>query len=217
MSEGVPRPVLRPEFRAALRERLLRDAVTALAPRPRRRLAWWRPAAALAVVALLLVATDTAAARSLPGEAPFAIKRGVEEVRLWLQPDRSARVTVLAERAGGRLADLRRAAAAEQDAALSTAASEELARTLGRLADEVEEVKRDRAAGKRPSVQVIERAEQLAAEHDAAIRALRPHAPQAAQPALERATQGTQRIRATPWPPARGGPPPGRAPGGGRP
>ena len=75
----LPRPKLREEFRRELRARLMTEAVTALAPRPRGT-AWTflRPALAVGIASLVLVGgAGVAAAGSLPGDLTFGLKRAV--------------------------------------------------------------------------------------------------------------------------------------------
>jgi len=80
MGPRLPEPKMRDEFRTELRARLMREAVTALAPRPRGT-AWTflRPALGVGLAAVLLVAgTGTAAASSLPGDTAFPLKKAFE-------------------------------------------------------------------------------------------------------------------------------------------
>ncbi|MBA2371530.1 MAG: hypothetical protein H0V71_07760 [Chloroflexi bacterium] len=193
MSERLPRPVVRSEFRVHLREELLREAPSALVPAAAPRSAWWRPLAAACAAVLVLVAADMAAAQSLPGEPPFAIKSTAEEVRLLVATTRATRIDVLGERAERRLGELRRAAA-QQRPAVAAESSLLLADALDRLAVEVLRAKQ----GDRTSEddQAVRKAERIAEQHASAIDALLPIAPAAAKAALERAAEQARKIRA---------------------
>lgn len=201
MSDRLPRPPLRPAFRARLREELLREAPSALIP-PRRGVLPWprfaslaRPLAAVLVIALLVVATNTAAAESLPGEPPFEIKRTAERVRLLAANTRAVRLQVLGEQAGGRLAELRRATQ-QQKPAVAAEAARRLGDALERLATEVvrarADVVRERVAEHQVAVRKVET---LAEAHAAAIAALLPGAPAPTRALLERAADQARRIR----------------------
>lgn len=202
MSERLPRPPLRSAFRAQLREELLREAPSALTPVPRRgpvswpRFATWgRPLAAALVVALLVVATNSAAAESLPGDPPFQIKRTAEELRLLAANTRAVRLQALGEQADGRLAELRRATTQKRPAVAAEAARR-LGDALERLATEVvrarADVVRERVAEHQVAVRKVER---LAEVHGAAIAALLPGAPAPAKALLERAAEQARKIR----------------------
>lgn len=202
MSDRMPRPAPRDEFRGALRAQLLREAPSALLPRPRAAL-WWRPLAGAVATVALVVAANTAAAQSLPGEAPFVIKRTVEEARLLLAFDEGTRVGLLTDHAQERLVEVQRASARSQPAA-TVEASSGLAQALGRLADEVEAIKRaaapvtddqHRGNGK----DAVGRAEEIAREQADAIEKLLPAAG-SAKASLERAVEQTRKIRSTPVP-----------------
>ena len=88
MDPRLPAPKMRDDFRAELRARLMREAVTALAPRPSGT-AWLilRPAVGVGLAAVLLLAgTGTAAAGSLPGDATFPLKKAFENIQVTLTP-----------------------------------------------------------------------------------------------------------------------------------
>jgi len=202
LSERLPRPPLRPAFRARLREELLRQAPSALAPLPRAGLgpwprvaSWARPLAAVLVIALLAVATNAAAAESLPGEAPFGIKRTAEEARLLAANTRAVRLQALAGQADGRLAELRRAMQ-QKKPAVAAEAARRLGDALERLATEVvrarADVVREEVAEHQRAVRKVER---LAEVHGAAISALLPGAPAPTRGLLERAADQARRIR----------------------
>lgn len=202
MSERLPRPTPRPAFRARLREDLLRDAPAALAPLPRaglvswpRAALWARPLAAVLVIALLAVATNAAAAESLPGEPPFEIKRTAEEVRLLAANTRAVRLQALGEQADGRLAELRRATQ-QKKPAVAVEAARRLGDALERLATEVvrarADVVRERVAEHQIAVRKVE---SLAEVHGTAIAALLPGAPAPTRALLERAAEQARKIR----------------------
>lgn len=195
MSDRLPRPSLRPEFRAHLREQLLGAAPSALVDASAPRSVWWRPLAVAAALLLLLVAADTAAAQSLPGEPPFAIKSTVEEVRLLVATSRATRVDVLAEHAERRLAELRRATA-QRRPAVAADASVRLADALDRLAAEVLRARADPERDRSPEQDLaVRKAERVAEQHASAIEALLPTVPAPARAALERAVEQAGRIR----------------------
>lgn len=202
MSHGLPRPAPRDEFRVALRAQLVREAPSALLPRPRAAL-WWRPLAGAVATVTLVVAANTAAAQSLPGEAPFVIKRTVEEARLLFAFDERTRVELLTDHAKARLVEVQRAARSQPAATVE--ASGGLAQALGRLADEVEAIKRAAvpAADERPrraGADAVDRAEETAREQADAIEKLLPAAAGPARASLERAVEQTRKIRSTPQP-----------------
>lgn len=203
MNDRMPRPAPRDEFRGALRAQLLREAPSALVPSPRAVLRW-RPLAGAVGVVALVVAANTAAAQSLPGEAPFVIKRTVEETRLLFAFDERTRVELLTDHAQERLVEVQRATARSQPAA-TVEASSGLAQALGRLADEIEAIKRanpnatvaqPRGDGERG----VGRAEALAREQADAIEKLLPAAAGSTKASLERAVEQTRKIRSTPGP-----------------
>lgn len=198
MTERLPRPAARAEFRARLREQLLREAPAALVPAPRRRAVWWRPlAAATAATVLTLavaLAADTAAAESLPGEAPFAIKRSAEEVRLFAARDRATRVQAVGAQVEGRLSELRRAIA-QRRPAVAAEAARRLAVTLERLGTEIAGARADLARSRNAEqAGAIRRIERLASRQVIAIEALLPSAPVTAEASLERAIEQARRI-----------------------
>lgn len=190
MSGHLPRPEPEPAFRARLRAGLMAEAPAALAGARRPAFAWLRPAVALASVALLVAAANSAAAGSLPGEPAFALRRGAEELGLLLQREPEERIETLATQAGQRLGDVMKASVRGDGA--TAEASGELAGTLERLATEVEHAK---AAGRSPV-----RAEAIATQHEAAIASLLPAATGSARRALERAAEQVKKLRASPSP-----------------
>lgn len=123
---------MRDEFRGELRARLMREAVTALAPRPRGTgWALLRPAMAIGLAGIILVAgAGTAAAGSLPGETAFPLKKAFEDVQVTLTFDDVQRVELLAQIADRRLRELQRAATNNGNVA---SASEEFAQAVAKF------------------------------------------------------------------------------------
>ncbi len=192
----LPRPSPRAEFRAAPRAQLVAEAPRALVSQPRTA-GWWRPLAAATATIMLVAATGSAAAESLPDEAPFAIKRSVEETRLFLATDGRARVDVLADHAQERLAELQRATLQARPTA-ATEASSGLAQALGRLALEVERLQRatpSAPADGLAAARTIGRAERLAVTQSDAIEQLIPTAAAPVRLSLERAVEQAKKIR----------------------
>ena len=105
----LPEPRLRDEFRRELRARLMREAAVTLVPKRRDTAwtAWLRPALAVSLAALVLIAgASSAAASSVPGDVTFGLKRAIEEVRVALTFDDVERVRLLAQLADQRLSEL---------------------------------------------------------------------------------------------------------------
>lgn len=202
MSHRLPQPAPRDEFRVALRAQLVREAPSALLPRPRAA-RWWRPLAGAVATVTLVVAANTAAAQSLPGEATFVIKRTFEEARLLFAFDERTRVELLTDHASARLVEVQRAARSQPAATIEATGG--LAQALGRLADEVDAIKRAAlpATGERPrrtEDDPVSRAEEIAREQAEAIEKLLPAATGTARASLERAVEQTRKIRSTPAP-----------------
>lgn len=110
-------PPPRPEFAASLREQLMAEAQTALAPTSplalpaRRRGARERRLTAAAAVFTLVGGTAgmaAAAQDALPGEALYPIKRGIEEAQLSVQSDADSRGRTYLEQASSRLEEAER-------------------------------------------------------------------------------------------------------------
>lgn len=122
---AVPDVAPRPEFSAALRERLMAEADTALVAQPpaparlampvtsrrrQRRLATALGGAALVgATATMAVAAQTA----LPGESLYGVKRGIESAQVRLAGDDAARGRTLLAQADVRLDELERIAAGD--------------------------------------------------------------------------------------------------------
>jgi hypothetical protein len=124
---SVPQVAPRPEFVSSLRESLMAEADTVLLRQPatpprlampvasRRR---DRRVAAVLGGAALVGATATmavAAQTSLPGEALYGVKRGIESAEVRLATDDAARGRVLLDQAGTRLTELEVLAAGDGD------------------------------------------------------------------------------------------------------
>ena len=115
----LPEPRLRDEFRRELRARLMREAAVTLVPKRRETAwtAWLRPALAVSLAALVLIAgASSAAASSVPGDVTFGLKRAIEEVRVALTFDDVERVRVLAQIADQRLSELEQVATRDDKA-----------------------------------------------------------------------------------------------------
>lgn len=113
---AVPAPQPRPDFVADLRERLMAEADTALAPtgsrleisRPEVRRRDRRVAAIVGTAALLGAGTSVAVASqgALPGDALYPIKRALESAETSFEAGDDARGASMAQRASTRLAEL---------------------------------------------------------------------------------------------------------------
>lgn len=153
----MPEPRLRDEFRRELRARLMREAVTALAPRPRGT-AWTsllRPALGVGLAGILLVAgAGTAAAGSVPGDFAFPLKKAFENVQLALTFDDVRRVEMLGQIADRRLADLKSVADRDDESRAPTA-SEEFAAALTRFRAAVDALQEAAPEAKSDAVQEL--------------------------------------------------------------
>ncbi|MDQ2950985.1 MAG: DUF5667 domain-containing protein [Chloroflexota bacterium] len=150
----MPEPKMRDAFRSELRERLMAEAVTALAPRPHGT-PWTmlRPAMGVGLAAVLLVGgAGSAAANSVPGEAAFPLKRAFEDLQLNLTLDDVQRVELLSQLADRRLADLQQVAD-RADESKAPAASEEFAAALARFRVAVDALQQAAPADKSSKVQ----------------------------------------------------------------
>lgn len=156
MDPRFPEPQMRDEFRRELRARLMREAVTALAPRPRGT-AWTflRPAMGVGAAAVLLMAgAGTAAAGSLPGDAAFPLKKAFEEIQITLAFDDVQRVELLSQIADRRLADLQKIADRADESKAPTA-SEEFAAAVARFRAAVNAIQQAAPADKSSKVQEL--------------------------------------------------------------
>src|SRR5260221_8197515 len=160
MSDMLPRPEPRDAFKKALRSQLMSQAATTLV---RRETAWsrlqggfLRPALALGAVVLLLVGgAGKAAADSLPGDVAFGLKTAAEELQLALALDDTSRLTVLADDADHRLAELARALTARPESA--PVATEQYAAAVARFTAAVDALrgKPDSSADKRTAAEDV--------------------------------------------------------------
>ena len=184
----LPAPKLREEFRHELRARLMQEAVTALAPRPRGT-AWTavlRPALGVGLAGLLLVAgAGTAAAGSVPGDLAFPLKKAVENIQVALTFDDVQRVQLLSDIADRRLAELQRVANTA-DEAKAPSASEEFAAAVARFRAAVDAVQA--AAPEDKSDKVQELVDAAREKHEAVLDQVQQRIEnEQAQNAIERA------------------------------
>ena len=153
----LPEPKLRDEFRRELRARLMQEAVTALAPRPRGT-AWTalvRPALGVGLAGLLLVAgAGTAAAGSVPGDFAFPLNKAVENIQVALTFDDVQRVRLLSDIADRRLAELKQVADTSDESKAPTA-SEEFAAAVARFRAAVDAVQAAAPDDKSDTVQEL--------------------------------------------------------------
>ncbi len=152
----LPAPKMRDEFRAELRARLMREAVTALAPRPRGT-AWviLRPTLGVGLAAVLLMAgAGTAAAGSLPGDATFPLKKAFENIQVTLTLDDVERVELLSQLADRRLAELQ-VIAERADESKAPTATEEFAAAVARFRAAVDAIQHAAPAEKSGKVQEL--------------------------------------------------------------
>lgn len=188
MTPRMPEPKLRDEFRRELRARLMQEAVTALAPRPRET-AWTallRPAFGVGLAGLLLVAgAGTAAAGSVPGDFAFPLKKAFENVQVALSFDDVKRVELLGQIADRRLAELQ-TVADRADQSSAPTASEEFAAAVARFRAAVDAVQQ--AAPEEKSEAVQDLVDAAREKHDAVLDEVQQKIDnEKAQEALERA------------------------------
>ena len=187
MDPRLPEPKIREEFRAELRARLMREAVTALAPLPRGT-AWvvLRPALGVGLAAVLMIAgTGTAAAGSLPGDATFPLKKAFENIQVTLTFDDVERVQLLGELADRRLAELQ-VIVERADESKAPTASEEFAAAVARFRAAVDAIQRAAPADK--SAKVQELVETARGKHEAVLDEVQQKLDDpTAQDAIERA------------------------------
>ena len=219
MSQRLPPPRPRDAFKRALRAQLMAQAPSVLGRRETawtrvRRSGWsapsWlRPAAAFAVVALLLVGgAGAAAADSLPGDPAFGLKLAAEQLQLVLTFDEGARLRILSEAADHRLAELSFAVTARPDSAAT--ATDEYAAAVARFTAAVDALrgKPDTSEDKRTeAAAVVDAAHD---KHEAVLDELEKSAPAAAQDGLDRAVQEADKLHPSDRPAS--GPDHGRTP-----
>lgn len=192
----LPGPRMRDEFRAELRNRLILEAQTALAPRPRGtawtsllRRSFTRPALAAMVAAIVLLAgTGSAAAGSLPGDPGFGLKRAIEDLQVNLTFDDVQRIQLLAQLADRRLAELQLVAEHEDRA---PTASEQYAQAVAKFRAAVDALQQAAPQDKAEKAQDV--AEAAREKHDAIIEDLAPRVTEKAKDALERAQEEEHR------------------------
>jgi hypothetical protein len=179
------RPVMRAEFRKELRGRLMREAVTALAPRSARApwFAMLRPAlAAAAILVLVLAGATNASASSLPGDPLYAVKRASENVELALTFDDVARMRLLSTFADRRLAEL--AEIAKHRPASAPTATQEYSDAVERFAQAVDQLRDADSEDKREAAQAV--ADAARAKHKAVLDAVKEELPDEARPEVEK-------------------------------
>lgn len=192
----LPEPRMRHEFRAELRNKLIMEAQTALAPRPRGtawtsllRHSFTRPALAAMVAAIVLLAgTGSAAAGSLPGDPGFGLKRAIEDLQVSLTFDDVQRVQLLAQLTDRRLAELQQVA---DHADKAPTASEEYAEAVARFRAAVDALQQAAPREKADKAQDV--ADAAREKHDAIIEDLAPRVNEKAKDALERAQEEEHR------------------------
>ena len=212
MDPRIPEPKMRDEFRAELRARLMREAVTALAPRPTGT-AWalLRPALGVGLAAAVLMAgAGTAAAGSLPGDATFPLKKAFENIQVTLTLDDVERVELLGQLADRRLAELQVIVERADDSKASTA-SEEFAAAVARFRAAVDAIQQAAPADK--SAKVQELVDAARGKHEAVLDEVQQKLDSpSANEAIERAkdeenkdtqsenSDGKRQVRRTPTP-----------------
>jgi len=190
MSGMLPRPEPRNAFKRELRARLMAQAPGILA----RETTWsrfrgsllLRPAMVAAAITLLIIGgAGKAAAVSLPGDIAYPLKIAAEKVQLALALDDSTRLTILAEQADHRLAEL---AEAVSDRRGNTSAAEDgYAKAVNTLTTAVEAVRTEPNASddkKTAAEDVVDAAHQ---KHELVLDDLSTKVSEAAQPEIERA------------------------------
>jgi hypothetical protein len=194
----LPKPAMRDEFRAELRARLMREAVTALAPRPRGSAWALRPALGLGLTAFLLVAgAGTASAGSLPGDATFQLKKAIEDIQVTFTFDDVQRVELLGEIADRRLLELQTVANLP-DESKAPSASEEFAAAIAKFraaADAVQQAATPNQKDK--SAKVQELVDQARGKHESVLDEVQqkidsPAANDAIERAKDQENQDTQ-------------------------
>lgn len=185
--QRLPEPQLRDEFRRELRARLMREAAVTLTPK-RRDTAWtsWlRPAMAVGLAALVLIAgAGSAAAGSVPGDATFGLKRAIEEVRVALTFDEVDRVKLLAEIADQRLAELEQVASRDDKA---PTASDEYAAAVTRFRAAVDALQQAAPQDKSEAAQNV--ADAAREKHEIVLEQLKARLSDRAKRSVERAIE----------------------------
>ena len=197
MSGMLPRPEPRDAFKRELRARLMAQAPGILA----RETTWsrfrgsllLRPAMVAAAITLLIIGgAGKAAAGSLPGDIAYPLKIAAEQVQLALALDDSTRLTILAEQADHRLAEL---AEAVSDRRGNTSAAEDgYAKAVKTLTAAVEAVRTEPnvSEDKRTAAEdVVDAAHQ---KHELVLDDLNARFTGADQPEIERARQESDKL-----------------------
>ena len=183
----LPEPRLRDEFRRELRARLMREAAVTLTGKRRDTAwtAWLRPALAVGLAALVLVAgAGSAAAGSVPGDPAFGLKRAIEEVRVALTFDDVERVRLLAEIADQRLSELEKVATRDDKA---PTASEEYALAVTRFRDAVDTLQE--AAPEDKSALAQDVADAAREKHEIILEQLKDRLSEKAKVSVDRALE----------------------------
>ena len=183
----LPEPHLRDEFRRELRARLMREAAVTLT-RKRRDTAWtaWlRPALAIGLAALVLMAgAGSVAAGSVSGDPAFGLKRAIEEVRVALTFDDVQRVRVLADIADQRLSELEQVATRDDKA---PTASAEYAEAVTRFREAVDTLQQ--AAPEDRSALAQDVADAAREKHEIVLEQLKDRLSEKAKGSVDRALE----------------------------
>ncbi len=183
----MPEPRMRDEFRRELRARLMREAYAVLAPKQRESAwrMWLRPAVALSLATIVLMAgAGGAAAGSLPGDATFGLKRAAEEVRVALTFDEIERVRLLAAITDQRLAELTQVADRSDKA---PTASEEYARAVTRFREAVNALQQSAPQDRRDRADDV--ADAAREKHEVVLEELKDRLHEKAKASVERALE----------------------------
>jgi len=183
----LPEPHLRDEFRRELRARLMREAAVTLTGKRRDNAwtAWLRPALAVGLAALVLIAGATsAAAGSVPGDPAFGLKRAIEEVRVALTFDDVERVRVLADIADQRLSELAQVATRDDKA---PTASAEYAEAVTRFREAVDTLQQ--AAPEDKSALAQDVADAAREKHEIVLEQLKDRLSEKAKDSVDRALE----------------------------
>lgn len=183
----LPEPHLRDEFRRELRARLMREAAVTLTGKRRDNAwtAWLRPALAVGIAALVLIAGATsAAAGSVPGDPAFGLKRAIEEVRVALTFDDVERVRVLADIADQRLSELAQVASRDDKA---PTASAEYAEAVTRFREAVDTLQQ--AAPEDKSALAQDVADAAREKHEIVLEQLKDRLSEKAKDSVDRALE----------------------------
>jgi hypothetical protein len=187
----LPEPTIRDEFRRELRARLMREARVTLVPKRRDTAwtAWLRPAFAVGLAALVLIAgAGSAAANSRPGDAAFPLRRAIEEVRVALTFDDVERVRVLADLTDQRLNELSEVAGRDDKA---PTASDEYALAVSRFRAAVDALQQAAPEDKSEAAQDV--ADAAREKHEFVLQQLKDRLSEKAKDAVDRATEEEQR------------------------